>query len=96
VSERSGGTQRPMDHGRGYCEIRVKGHLDEGRWSSWFLGMSVSREAGDETVIAGPIADQAALYGLLIMVRDLGLPLLEVRCLKSERGDESPRERTRS
>jgi hypothetical protein len=59
-----------------HYEIRIKGILD-GRWSSWFEGLQVS-SYGEETVIAGPIADQAALHGLLTKVRDLGLFLISV------------------
>ena len=60
-------------------EIRVKGILD-GRWTAWFEGLQVSSD-GEETVISGPIADQAALHGLLTKVRDLGLFLISVRRL---------------
>ena len=60
-------------------EIRVKGILD-GRWTAWFDGLRVSRD-GAETVISGPVADQAALHGLLTKVRDLGLFLISVRHL---------------
>ena len=60
-------------------EIRVKGILD-GRWAAWFEGLQVSSD-GEETVIAGPVADQAALHGLLTKVRDPGLFLIEVRLL---------------
>ena len=60
-------------------EIRVKGVLD-GRWSAWFEGLNVTSD-GEETVIAGPLADQAALHGLLNKVRDLGLFLISVRRL---------------
>ena len=60
-------------------EIRVKGILDE-RWTGWFGDLQVTSD-GDETVIAGPIADQAALHGLLTKVRDLGLFLVSVRNL---------------
>jgi hypothetical protein len=60
-------------------EILVQGVLD-GRWSAWFDGLQVSGDAdAGTTTIAGPVADQAALHGLLAKVRDLGLPLLEVR-----------------
>jgi hypothetical protein len=58
-------------------EIRVRGILDE-RWTAWFEGLRIS-EDGDETVIAGPVADQAALHGLLTKVRDLGLHLVSCR-----------------
>jgi hypothetical protein len=60
-------------------EIRVKSALDE-RWTAWFEGLQVSSD-GEETVIAGTVADQAALHGLLTMVRDLGLFLISVRHL---------------
>ena len=60
-------------------EIRVKGILD-GRWTAWFEDLQVSSD-GEETVISGPIADQAALHGLLTKVRDLGLVLISVRRL---------------
>ncbi len=59
-------------------EIRVKGVLD-GRWSEWFDGMTVSSDASGETTLTGPVADQAALHGLLTKVRDLGIPLVSVR-----------------
>ena len=60
-------------------EIRVKGILD-GRWAAWFEDLQVT-SAGEETVISGPLADQAALHGLLAKVRDLGLFLISVRHL---------------
>jgi len=59
-------------------EIRVNGVLGSG-WSAWFDGLQVTSDDRGQTTIAGPIADQAALYGLLARVRDLGLELLEVR-----------------
>ena len=65
----------------GDYEIRLTGHLDA-RWGPWFDGMTVSREADGTTVISGPIADQAALHGLLHRVRDLGLPLVSVARLE--------------
>jgi hypothetical protein len=58
-------------------EIRVYGVLDQ-RWSDWFDGLQLSGEPGGVTVIAGEVADQAALHGLLAKVRDLNLPLLSV------------------
>ena len=58
-------------------EIRIKGHLDE-RWTGRFGGMTISLEDGGSSLLAGPVADQAALYGLLRKVRDLGMPLLSV------------------
>jgi hypothetical protein len=61
-----------------HYEIRVEGVLDA-RWSSWFGGLRVSGDARGQTTIAGAVADQAALHGLLVKVRDLGLPLISVR-----------------
>jgi hypothetical protein len=57
-------------------EIRVKGLLDAD-WSEWFEGLLVEAE-GQDTLISGPIPDQAALHGVLAKVRDLGVPLLSV------------------
>lgn len=65
--------------------IRVKGHLDP-RWSEWFDGMTVTLLEGGETILSGPVADQAALHGLLIKVRDLGLVLISVN--RAEPGPE--------
>ena len=59
-----------------YC-IRVKGHLGP-QWSEWFDRMTVILEADGTTTLSGPIADQAALHGLLTKVRDLGLELISV------------------
>ena len=72
-------TQEPADgdHQAGRYEVRLKGHLDA-RWAAWFDGLSLSRETDGTTVIRGPVADQAALHGLLTRVRDLGLPLVSV------------------
>jgi hypothetical protein len=58
-------------------EIRVKGHIEDS-WSSWFAGLSLRREENGETVLCGTVVDQAALYGVLMRIRDLGLPLLSV------------------
>ena len=58
--------------------IRVKGHLNE-RWSDWLGGMAIQLQEDGTTVLAGPVVDQAALHGVIIRIRDLGLPLLSVR-----------------
>jgi hypothetical protein len=61
----------------GLYEIRIKGHLDD-RWSDWFDGLTITLEDNGDTLLTGPVIDQAALHGLLKKVRDLGLPLLSV------------------
>ncbi len=58
-------------------ELRVKGHLDS-RWAAWFEGLSLTHMSDGTTVIHGPVADQAALHGLLQKLRDLGLPIVSV------------------
>ncbi|HKQ06929.1 MAG TPA: hypothetical protein VJ464_17500 [Blastocatellia bacterium] len=58
-------------------QIRVKGHLGS-QWKDWFGGLSVTLEDNGETLLTGPVADQAALHGLLRKVRDLGIPLVSV------------------
>ena len=64
----------------GRYEIRLKGHLDT-RWAAWFDGLSLTHASDGITIIHGPIADQAALHGLLQKVRDVGLPLVSVICV---------------
>lgn len=64
-------------HERERYAIRIKGHLDD-RWADWFDGMTMTRADNGETLLQGPVNDQAALHGLLRKVRDLGLPLLSV------------------
>jgi len=61
------------------CHIRIKGHLGP-HWSEWFEGLTITLRDNGETLLSGPVADQAALYGLLRRVRDVGLPLLSVTC----------------
>jgi hypothetical protein len=60
-----------------YYEIKVRGHLDQ-RWSDWFAGLKLTHLAGDETLLAGRLPDQAALHGLLEHIRDLNLTLISV------------------
>ena len=64
-------------------EIRVKGRIDQD-WSDWFEGLAVTHTDEDETVLSGTIVDQAALYGLVAKLRDLGLPLLSVNSTEME------------
>ena len=72
--------------GAGRYEIRFTGRLHE-RWAVWFDGLTVSHRSDGTTVISGPIADQAALHGLLQRVRDLGLPLLSVERVGTDAPD---------
>jgi len=67
-------------------EIRLKGHLDR-RWAAWFDGLNLSLQSDGTTVIQGPVADQAALHGLLQRVRDVGLPVVSVICVEPDEPD---------
>ena len=75
TSAANGGCDQPVRY-----EIRVDGILDE-LWSSWFDGLEITTEPGDVTAITGPVADQAALHGLIARLRDLGIPLISMRRL---------------
>ena len=59
-------------------EIRVEGHLGDS-WSPWFEGMTIRHQDSGETVLTGALVDQSALHGVLIKIRDLGLPLVTVK-----------------
>lgn len=69
-------------------QIRLKGHLDD-RWAAWFEGLILTREGNDETLLTGPVVDQAALHGVLRKVRDVGLPLLSVSRVRPSQPDAS-------
>ena len=69
--------------------MRVKGNLDP-KWSDWFDGFTITPQDDDETLLTGPVADQAALHGLLVKIRNLGLPLLSVDRVESQE-DRPPR-----
>lgn len=58
-------------------KIRIKGHLDE-RWSEWFDNLTITLEENGETLLTGPVADQAELHAVLKKIRDLGLVLVSV------------------
>ena len=65
-------------HNQHQCyEIRLKGHLDD-RCAEWFEGLTITLEENGDTLLTGPLVDQAALHGLLKRVRDLGMPLLSI------------------
>ena len=66
-------------------QIRVRGALDP-HWSDWFDGMAITSDASGDTLLIGPLADQAALYGVLHRIRDLGLMLLAVARLPEHSG----------
>jgi hypothetical protein len=67
-------------------QVRIRGHLN-GSWSEWFEGASITQEEDGTTVLTGPVADQPALHGLLVRIRDLGLPLLSVNCVQPKEGE---------
>jgi hypothetical protein len=67
-------------------EIRIKGHLDD-RWAAWFGGLTITALDNGETLLTGPVVDQAALHGFLRKVRDLGMPLISVTRVRSSQAD---------
>ena len=69
-------------------KIRLKGHLGR-QWTDWFDHLIITLEDNGETLLTGPVADQAALHGLLKKVRDLGMPLLSVVGVKPGQADTS-------
>lgn len=76
-------------HDAGHYEIRIRGHLDT-RWAAWFNGLSLVHDSDGTTLIRGPVADQAALHGLLQKVRDIGLPLVSVKRVGPDRRETRP------
>jgi hypothetical protein len=75
-----------------HYQIRIEGHLDA-QWADWFSGLSLTLEENGDTLLTGPVVDQAALFGLLKKVRDLGMPLVSVNRIepcKSDMASTSP------
>ena len=64
-------------------QIRLQGHLGH-QWTEWFEGMTITLEDNGDTLLTGPVADQAALHGLLKKVRDLGMTLISVICVEAD------------
>jgi hypothetical protein len=74
-------------------QIKIKGHLDT-QWSDWFDGLTITPEEDGNTLLSGPVVDDAALHGLLKKVRDLGMPLLSVNRLDPDPSDVAGQEKT--
>jgi hypothetical protein len=69
-------------------QIRIKGQLGP-EWADWFEGLTVTAEDNGDTLLTGPVVDQAELHGLLKRVRDLGMPLVSVSPVEPDRADVS-------
>jgi hypothetical protein len=69
-------------------QIRIKGHLGH-QWTDWFEGLAITLEDNGDTLLTGPVIDQAALHGLLKKVRDLGMPLVSVSPIETGQADQS-------
>lgn len=67
--------------------ITIQGHLNS-EWSDWFDGLTITLVDNGETILTGPIVDQTALHGVLIKIRDVGLPLLSLTRVEPEREHE--------
>jgi len=69
-------------------QIRIEGHLGP-EWTDWFEGLTITLRDNGETLLTGPVADQAALHGLLKKMRNLGMPLLSVNRVEPGEADPS-------
>ena len=81
-------TNKPNSNEPVRYQIRISGHLGE-QWTGWFEQMTLTQIKDGDSLITGPVIDQAALHGLLRKIRDLGLPLISVVRLQPEQSDES-------
>ena len=70
------------------CQIRLKGHLGP-QWTDWFEGLTITLEDNGDTLLTGPVVDQAALHGLLRKVRDVGMTLISVNRVEPDQADAS-------
>jgi hypothetical protein len=86
MSEKHGSTAD--HHEPGLYEICIKGHLDD-RWADWFEGLTITLQDNGDTLLTGPVVDQAALYGLLKKVRNLGMPLISVNRVEPGQASET-------
>ncbi len=78
---------KPDPQPAGY-QIRIRGQLGR-EWADWFGGLTITPQENGDTLLTGPVVDQAALYGLLRKVRDLGMPLLSVNPIDLSRPERS-------
>jgi hypothetical protein len=72
---------------RQHCyQIRIQGHLSQ-QWNEWFDGLTITNTDDGEALLCGPLADQAALHGVLMKIRDLGVPLLAVNRIAEDESE---------
>jgi hypothetical protein len=88
ASEHSQTSEADADRNQHWYEVRVEGHLDQ-RWSSWFDGLTITREGQGITRLCGAIPDQAALLGVLLKIWNLAIPLIELRRIEPTMEDIS-------
>lgn len=80
--------QMPVPDQPSVFQIRIKGHLGH-QWTDWFDGMAITLEEDGNTLLTGPVADQATLHGLIKKVRDSGMTLVSVNTVLPDRGNKS-------